>query len=1067
MNIRSCRRCCATFVLTAFGLMAAEHHGQVKFGDLPLPGATVTAVQGDKKLVAITDQQGIYSFPDLPDGAWTVQVEMLCFDPVKRSLNISAGVDPASPNPTWDLKLLPLSDIKASIAAPSLPSPAGSTASLSVAASSSASSVSGAASTSTPPGPQAGAAAPANTSQSSKKQNGKKGAASATAAGTAPGNGFQRTTLNASANPPADALPAPAASGGDSAAPSAADLNQSASDALSINGSAVNGASSPFAQSQAFGNNRRGGRPLYTGNVGFIVDNSSLDARAFSLTGQDTAKPAYNHLTGVLSLGGPLIPPRILKRNNGPTFTMNYQWLRNRNATTQSTTMPTADQRAGNFGGATIVDPSSRVPFSGGVIDPTKISSQARALLNLYPLPNFAAGARYNYQIPIVGVTHQDSVQLRVSKTVNSKNQVFGTFGLQSTRIDNPNLFGFLDTTDILGMNIPINWSHRFTTRLFTTAGFAFSRQSTRVAPFFANRENISGEAGITGNDQEPGNWGPPGLSFSSGIAGLNDAQQSLTRNQTSAFSDTLQWLHSPHNITMGGDFRFQQFNLLSQQNARGSFGFTGAATGSDFADFLLGVPTTSSIAFGNADKYFRASSMDAYINDDWRFAPSLTINGGVRWEYGSPITELYGRLVNLDIAPGFAAVAPVVANHPVGVLTGQAYPDSLLHPDRHAFEPRIGISWRPFSASSMVVRAGYGVTYDTSVYQAIATRMAQQSPLSKSLSVANTAANPLTLASGFNAAPGATTNTFAVDPNFRAGYAQNWQVSVQRDLPAALMMVATYLGTKGTRAQQEFLPNTYPQGAVNPCPACPAGYIYLTSNGNSTREAGQIQLRRRLHSGFTSTLQYTYAKAIDDAALGGRGNPLVAQNWLDLSAERSLSSFDQRHLLSVQIQYTTGMGLGGGALAGGWRRALKDWTFVSQINAGSGLPQTPIYPQQVAGTGVTGPLRPNFTGAPLYAAPSGLFLNPAAFVAPAAGQWGNAGRNSITGPDQFTLGASMSRTFRLSDRFSTDVRVDAANALNHVTFSGWNTTVGSPQFGLPASANAMRSVTTTVRVRF
>src|SRR5207248_1480280 len=121
------------------------------------------------------------------------------------------------------------------------------------------------------------------------------------------------------------------------------------------------------------------------------------------------------------------------------------------------------------------------------------------------------------------------------------------------------------------------------------------------------------------------------------------------------------------------------------QQDPRGTFTFTRASTqGSaastsvggadlaDFADFLLGVPDTSSIAFGNADKYFRESVYDAYITDDWRIRPEFTLNAGIRWEYGAPITELFGRLVNLDIASGFAAVAPVVANDPFGPLTGQ-----------------------------------------------------------------------------------------------------------------------------------------------------------------------------------------------------------------------------------------------------------------------------------------------------------------------------------------------------------------------------------------------------------
>ncbi len=101
----------------------------------------------------------------------------------------------------------------------------------------------------------------------------------------------------------------------------------------------------------------------------------------------------------------------------------------------------------------------------------------------------------------------------------------------------------------------------------------------------------------------------------------------------------------------------------------------------------------------------------------------------------------------------------------------------------------------------------------------------------------------------------------------------------MQRDLPGSLQMLASYLGIKGTRGLQEFLPNTFPIGAVNPCPLCPAGYVYLTSNGNSTREAAQIQLRRRLHNGFTAILQYTFSKSIDDdAALGGQGALIPSQ---------------------------------------------------------------------------------------------------------------------------------------------------------------------------------------------
>lgn len=987
-------------------LTAAEHRGEIKFNGLPVPGATITASRDGQTATAISDAQGQYSFPDLADGAWKVEVEMFGFAKIERDIAVTAK----APAAVWELQILPLDRIKAKIQ-------------------------------------------------------------------TLEVNHEEEKSSVAEAPPPE---------------PGDDELSQKAAEGFLINGSVNNGAASPFARAPVFGNNRVGGRGLYTGGIGLIVDNSALDARPFSLTGQDTPKAAYNRLTGVAAIGGPLRIPHLFK--NGPNFFLGYQWTRNNDVTAEPGLMPAQAERGGMFA-SPVLDPLTGAPFPGDAIPQNRISAQARTLLDLYPLPNFESSTRYNYQVSVVSPKHQDSLWSRFNKALGPNDQVYGRFAFQSTREDNPNLFGFLDTTGLLGINTGANWSHRLGHEWFLNAGYQFSRLATRVTPYFANRANISGQAGITGNNQDPANWGPPALNFSSGITALSDAQSSFNRDQTSAVSYSMLWHRAEHNITFGTDFRRQEFNYLSQQDPRGAFTFTGAVSGSDFADFLLGIPDTSSIAFGNADKYFRESVYDAYATDDWRVSPQFTINAGARWEYGAPITELYGRLVNLDIAPGFAAAAPVLAADPAGALTGRQYPSSLVRPDKSGIEPRIGIAWRPVSGSSLVVRAGYGVYYDTSVYQTIAFQMAQQPPLSKTLRVENSGANPLTLANGFRAPASGTSNTFAIDPNFRVGYAQNWQLSLQRDLPASLQLTATYLGIKGTRGVQEFLPNTYPSGATSPCPSCPAGFAYLTSNGNSTRQAAQVQLRRRLHNGFTATLQYTFSKSIDDvAALGGQGATIaqppagqnsfspafvvsgapgpagltIAQNWLDLSAERSLSNFDQRHLVSLQLQYTSGMGIRGGTLMGGWKGALlKEWTFSSEITAGTGLPQTPIYLAPVPGTGVTGTIRPEYTGASLYVAPSGFFLNPAAYVAPLSGEWGNAGRNTITGPGQFTWNVSVGRTFRVSDRLNLDVRADSMNALNRVNFSSWNTVINNAQFGLPSAVDAMRSVQLTMRLRF
>lgn len=1035
-----CLVCAVVCLAVPRSAMAAESHGQVTFHSMALPGATVTATQDGKKSTTVTDELGLYSFADLPDGPWTITVEMVGFTTMKQDVSVAAGATATA----WELKMLSLDAMIAQTKMVKVD-----TAETPVAAAA--------------PAPGT-AAAPA-----------KKAAAAAVA----------------------DA-PKPAEDSAQSA---------QANDGFLVNGSVNNAATSQFTLAPAFGNNRSGSKSLYNGNLVLILDNSTFDARPYSLTPFNTPKAAYNKVTGGFTFGGPLNIPRLMP--HGPNFTVSYQWTHNHLANTQSVLVPTA---------------ALGTPIPGSV---------AAHLLTYYPAPTpgLVGNPQYNYQTSVLSNTHQDQIQIRMDKTIDPKNQVYGNFAFQSIRSNSGSIFinpktggPFVDTTDNLGFNMGANWNHRFNQRLFMTLGFQVNRYRTEVRPYFEDRDNVSAEAGIVngrtttgGNDQDRAEWGPPTLNFSGPIVGLSDVNSAFNRNRQTAFSAVMHYYRGHHNFTFGGDFKRQEYNVLAQQNPRGTFTFTGASA---FTHFLQDMPDSSSIAYGNADKYYRQSIYDAYLLDDWRIRPELTINLGLRWEYGAPITELKGRLVNLNVGPGFSTVTPVCGANQVNSAMAQIcttnpnFPSSLIRPDKMGIEPRIGISWRPIPGSSVIVKAGYGVYDDTSVYLATASKMAQQAPLSTSGSYSNTSCAQEIMESGFKPCSTISAFSFGVDPKFRVGYAQTWQLSVQRDLPAALQMTVTYNGIKGTRGVQQYLPNTFAPGGTAPtCPAtpCSSGFTYQSSNGNSTREAGSIQLRRRLRSGFTATVQYTFAKGIDDdSAMGGQGGPngqsfatpAIAQNWLNLQGERSLSSTDQRHLLNVTAQYTTGMGLGGGSLMGGWRgRAYKEWTFVTTINAGSGLPETPIYFATVMGSSVTGTIRPSLTGAPVVGGSGGAHLNVAAYQSPQLGQWGGAGRNSITGPAQFSLNATMSRTFHVNKRYSLDIQLAATNLLNHAAFTSWNTTLSpcnattdpasptdpnptcaspagqapgtvftpnaNPRFGLPASANAMRSMQLTARLRF
>jgi len=1117
-----------TCCFAATGVLAAEHHGSVKSAGLPVPGATVTAIKGDKKVVTTTDEQGTYSFPDLEDGAWTVEVEVPGFTSLSRTVNIAA-----SEIAQFDLRL-------ASLQAPNQEQAA------------------------TPrrqrdasPGAQNGSARsetpPNQPNFSEPGRGGQRGnVARPSIQQSLAGRGFQRLDVNAQNAGALQAEAEPSETPG--LIPG--DLNQSASEAFVVNGSVSNGVNAPQQNDwlgfgpggpgglgpggfgapggpggpdangfgvngpgglgtqvgpgpgpggsgpggggfggggfggrgggfggggrggfggpgrggprgpgqngrNSFGNARRNRRSQYNGNLALILDNSALDAKPFSLTGQETPKTAYNHFRTTGAFGGPLKIPKLLSGQN-TFFFINYQLTRNRNANVATGLVPTEAEREGIFPGLSVIP----------------ISPQAQSLLNFYPLPNFSGSSRYNYQIPIVSIGNQSNVNARVSQTINAKNQLTGNFAWQNGNTTNPNLFGFVDSANTTGINTSVQWTHHFTTTLISNLRYNFSRSAGQTTPFFSNTQNVSGAAAILGNDQAPAFWGPPSLSFSNGISGLSDGNFSRNHNDTNQAGENLIWIRGKHNFNFGGDFRRLDFNQLSQQNPRGSFVFTGAFTGNDFADFLEGYPATSSIAYGNADKYYRTSWLDGFVNDDWRIKSNLSVNVGLRWDFQAPVNELYHRLVNLNIGPGFTSESAVCATAPPSTAASQCnlasqagYPSSLLRPDYHEFQPRIGVAWRPFTQHSTVVRAGYGIYYNTSVYQPLANLMAQQSPLSYSVTQPNSLTNPYTLANAFlTPAINAVPQTYALDPNFKIGYIHYWQASVQQNLSSSIILTLTYHGNEGTHQLQEFLPNTFPAGA--PASPYPSGYVYITSNGNSNYNADSVQLQRRFRSGFSWNGMYTFSKALDDAeGLGGRGGPGAgyAQNWLDLTADRSLSSFNRTHTLNLTAQYSTGQGTSGGTLLSGWKGAFaKDWTFSVTSVVASGLPETPIILNRVAtGTGVTGTVRADYIGGSLAPTLPGYGFNTTVFANPLPGQWGDAGRGIITGPMQFNLNASAGRIFRLGERRSFDIRFDSTNVLNHVTYTSWNTTLGSAQFGLPVSANAMRTMQLTLRFRF
>jgi hypothetical protein len=170
---------------------------------------------------------------------------------------------------------------------------------------------------------------------------------------------------------------------------------------------------------------------------------------------------------------------------------------------------------------------------------------------------------------------------------------------------------------------------------------------------------------------------------------------------------------------------------------------------------------------------YFRQNVWTGFAQDDWKVLPNLTLNLGLRYEYFSPFYEKYGRIANLDIAPGYSAVA-LVTPGATGPYSG-AFPFGLINPDYNNLSPRAGLAWKvPKWHKSTIVRAGYGIYYNGQAYSGPALKLAQQPPFAVSNNVNTSEAHLLTLASGFVSTTSAeVTNTYAVDRNYRTPYAQ------------------------------------------------------------------------------------------------------------------------------------------------------------------------------------------------------------------------------------------------------------------------------------------------------
>lgn len=604
-------------------------------------------------------------------------------------------------------------------------------------------------------------------------------------------------------------------------------------------------------------------------------------------------------------------------------------------------------------------------------------------------------------------------------------------------------------------------------------------------------------------------------------FSSINNTAPSETIGQTISFSDSMSWRHKKHNLRWGFDFRRVHQDSLGGSNPLGTAVFTGyntestsdkaatatgsassfASTGSSFADFLLGLPQQSKAQAGLNKIYLRENVFDLYAQDDHRVTDNVSLSYGVRYEYFAPYTEKNNRLVNLTgVSTGTTSVGCVT---PGGINTGSLScasgpTSSLLHPDRTMISPRFGIAWKPKWVKDTVVRTGYGINFNTSQFATFARLLSYQPPFANTQNNTLTvsASNPtgctplspgvatnLTLSSPFGCSSKLFQNSFAVNPNYRLGMVQIYNVDIQRTLPWGVVANLGYNGSHGNNLDVVRAPNSLLSG-VSTLNA--VAFTYEDSIAESTFNALTVNVRKRLQHGISLGATYQWAHSIDDAStFGGATSTSSIQNDADFHAERSNSSFDVRHKLTGNWLYELPFGPNrsffnkGGVMAAivdGFSLS-GDFTFASgtyytpgfsattaQIAAGGDYT---LRPDRVVGQGIEGAGKVrSFFNTAAFACPTAVPA-PASINCGAPAHYGSASRYSIEGPGQVVVDAALSRTVPLGDTRSLEARMSATNVFNTVQYSGINTTVNSATYGQVTGAAAMRKIVFTARYRF
>lgn len=878
----------------------------------------------------------------------------------------------------------------------------------------------------------------------------------------------------------------------------------------------------------------KSGTSEFHGDAYEFVRNDFFNANDFFANSAGTPRAPERYNNFGFTIGGPLFIPKVYKKSESKTFFFwSEEWRKEHLPSTYVLTVPTAPELAGNFPGVTLNPASAPAGCitntpSGGHINPACFSHNASVYLsNVFSKFPANAGNGTQFITNVVSLNNYRQDIVRLDQNVSDKLHVFGRFMQDVVPTTEPgglfagsNFPGISSTaTNAPGKNVVANVSWTISPTIVNETAFNYSWGAINSnitgiinSPAFVNA--LSG--GLPYSDP----YGRiPGVSIT-GVTGVGIPtapyfERNIDKNLYDNFSKVL----GNHSIRAGASVQWMVKTENAVNPTNGSFTFKNANGNPAFANFLLGDASLFTQSSRDIIPYLNYFNFEAFVQDDWKVTPRLTLNLGVRYSYFPSPNDSHHVLNNFDPLVFNPALAPTIDPTTGDFLPGQSvtpatYTNGIIFPtnscaaakaiasevtcspygnlvnpnSNNNFGPRFGVAWDPTGKGKTAIRGGYGVYFDRTLNGIWEQNAFSDPPLVQQVQITNTSFDHPT--AGVVTVPlGPISITATGNPTFKVPSYQDWNFSVQHQILPNTTFEIAYVGTKGTHLLGEVDANQPPLALRQALPTADVNFIrpYLgyaafyqrNPDFNSNYNSLQVSLNRHVAQGLTIGIAYTWSKNLTSNT-ADRFAPIY--DTYNSSLDYGPAYLNTPHIFIANYVYDLPFfkdqkGVIGHIL-GGW-----EISGITTIETGSSLTITQSAdPFNFSDWGVPGTY-PGGIGIDFNS-----FLAPRADLVPGAstsgpgtvaewmnigafkdaiGHFGTAGPGIILGPGEQNWDIAAIRNFKISERFRLQFRGEFFNAFNHVNFNAVDTNVDDSTFGRLTGDHLPRNIQLGAKLYF